>query len=165
MDPAILLIMAGIFAMIALPFVAFGLAFTTRQLIAAQGYVAKLQREVANREAALDMISRMRAGDRFNLHPGTVSVSLVLTIRESWRAAGFDVAKEKALRLVSIAHRVMCEMPPPVDAGDLFNDGDRSAPAKVACNADDKDGCTFPDCQCEAVPEPPAKPPVGEKRT
>lgn len=104
---------------------------------------------------------RLRGPDKFP--PGTVPVELARQVRERWRALGYDGSEARVLRLVSAAHRVMCEFEPSEELVH-YNDGDRAVPAQVACVAEGtRRRCTFPDCECEAIP-PPA-PPTDEPFT
>lgn len=120
----------------------------------------KLAEAQALREPRLIFRAERRPED---LPPGTISLELALAVHEEWRKAGYHMLGDTrvVLRLLSIAHRVMCIHQAASLAPALYNDGDRSPPAKVACVAEGKRGCTWPDCHCEAIPDTP--PPLRPK--
>lgn len=153
-----MLISAGLFAMVALPFVALGLVITTRQLIRITNERDGWKEMAINNANRIAMLEGWHAGAKMRRRPedyppGTVPIELAEELRDEWEKAGFHVSKTKCLRMVSIAHRCMCEHQPGSHAPTYYNDGDRSAPAGVSCQG--LGGCHWPDCSCEAVAEPP----------
>ena len=152
MDPALLLLVAGLFALLALPFVSIGLVISGRAH-------ARAERKLRASETQVDTLNaelrRSRPRKRSEMPPGTIPVEMALAVHEEWRKAGYHMLGDTrvVLRLLSIAHRVMAEFRPSSLAPAMFNDGDRCPPAMVDCQAGS--GCTFPDCECEAIPPPP----------
>lgn len=128
------------------------------QLRLERARVAKLEADLLN---ALLKRARRKPED---FPPGAIPVELALSVHEEWRKAGYHMLGDTrvVVRLLSIAHRVMCQHQPSTLSGVTYNDGDRSAPSKVACVADGKRACTWPDCHCEAVE--PAPPPLPAAR-
>lgn len=157
MEPAMLLIFAGLAAMIALPLVAAVLAVTMIRL-----HRTEIERNnlAALVKAPVLQFKPVRRPDQWPA--GTIPVELALAVHEEWRKAGYHMLGDTrvVLRLLSIAHRVMCQHQLSSLAPATYNDGDRTAPAKVQCVAEGKRTCTWPDCHCEAIPDPlpPARP-------
>lgn len=152
---------AAIIAPWLLVIVSLALAHATHQ-------AARAERDLAgarNRIAILERLLRLgrKPGD---YPPGTIPVELALAVHEEWRKAGYHMVGDTrvVLRLLSIAHRVMCQHTPHSLAPALYNDGDRSAPARVACQAHHAAACRYPACGCVHVDDPVSGLPDNPRR-
>lgn len=162
MDPVILLITAGLLALLALPLVATGLFISVR-------HSSRLQFRLVNAERVTDLaVAELRdclkrhRPVRGQMPPGTVTIDLAEQVRQVWSAAGYDHNEMAALRMVSIAHRIIATSPmTATDADGTFNAADSSPPARTNCQSGPL-GCTYPDCPCETLPEPPPPMPTRE---
>lgn len=144
MDDPMLLVVSGLLIVVSAGFAAAMVWVGRTHAKMEELKLTHLQRLVA--------VAGRRSPERFP--PGTVPVELAELVAARWRTLGYEASEARVLRMVSAAHRVMCEFQPRGESVH-YNDGDRNPPSAVKCQAEFGWCCTFPDCGCPAVEPPP----------